>query len=151
MTGGRFDRLGHLVRRFRGSLSPVPPSEDATRWAHSQLLPEEIALWEEMCVQDRRHSVEVARRFSDSLDSADRNQTAGALLHDVGKIDSGLGTFGRVVATVVGPRTSRFTSYHDHERIGAKMAIRAGSSPVTVDLISGRGPTAAALRDCDDV
>ena len=75
-----------------------------------------------------------------------RDEMAGALLHDIGKLDSDLGTAGRVVATVVGPRTARFRRYHDHERIGADMLKVAGSSPVTVDLVgrarsgSGRSP-----------
>ena len=56
---------------------------------------------------------------------------AGALLHDVGKLESGLGTLARVVATIVGPRTARFRRYHDHERIGADLLVAAGSTPVT--------------------
>ena len=40
----------------------------------------------------------------------DRDEMAAALLHDVGKVECGLGTFGRVAATVVGPRTQRFRS-----------------------------------------
>ena len=75
---------------------------------------------------------------------------AGALLHDVGKVQSGLGTWGRVAATVVGPRTRRFRQYHDHEQIGANMAAQAGSDPATVALIRGDGPAAADLRAADD-
>ena len=58
-----------------------------------------------------------------------RAEMAGALLHDVGKVQSGLGTWGRVAATVVGPRTRRFRQYHDHEQIGASMAAQAGIRP----------------------
>jgi hypothetical protein len=76
---------------------------------------------------------------------------AGALLHDAGKVEAGLGTFGRVVATVVGPRTARFRSYHDHEAIGARLADAAGSDPVTVALIEGHGPAAADLSAADDL
>ena len=143
--------VGHLARRFYGSLSSAPPTDVATTWAHSNLLPAEIALWDTMCVQDRRHSVDVARRFADSADSVSRDQIAGALLHDVGKTDSGLGTIGRVLATVVGPRGTRYASYHDHERIGSEMALRAGSDPATVELIAGHGPAAETLRRCDEV
>ena len=60
----------------------------------------------------------------DRRPAADRAEVAGALLHDVGKVEAGLGTFGRVVATVVGPRTERFRTYHDHEAIGARLAAR---------------------------
>ena len=59
------------------------------------------------------------RRFLELRPAATRPQMAGALLHDVGKVQSGLGTWGRVAATIVGPRTRRFRQYHDHEQIGA--------------------------------
>ena len=92
-----------------------------------------------MANQDRRHSVEVARRFHAAAAGRDGAEMAGALLHDVGKVEAGLGTFGRVAATIVGPRTDRFRRYHDHEAIGAGLAAAAGADPVTVALIEGRG------------
>ena len=63
----------------------------------------------------------------------------------------GLGTFARVAATVAGPRTARFRTYHDHEAIGARLAEAAGSDPVTVALIEGVGPAALDLRAADDL
>jgi putative nucleotidyltransferase with HDIG domain len=72
---------------------------------------------------------------------------AGALLHDVGKVESGLGTFGRVPATALGMVTGhrrapawakargpigRVGRYLDHSRIGAELLRRAGSDPLTV-------------------
>ena len=68
-------------------------------------LPSEIELWRRLSNADRRHAILVARRFLDRRPAADRAEVAGSLLHDVGKIEAGLGTFGRVVATIVGPRT----------------------------------------------
>jgi putative nucleotidyltransferase with HDIG domain len=105
-----------------------------------------------MSVADRRHSIQVARRFEASGEWS-REEVAGALLHDIGKAECGLGTFGRVVATVVGPRTERFRRYHDHEQIGADMLASAGASPVTVELVRGGGsaPAAQALRAADDI
>ena len=100
---------------------------------------------------DRRHAVLVARRFLDRRPAADRPEVAGALLHDVGKVEAELGTFGRVVATIVGPRTERFRTYHDHEAIGARLAAETGSDPVTVALIEGRGRAAEDLRTADQV
>lgn len=100
-----------------------------------------------MANQDRRHSIAVARRFA--ADGRTRAQIAGALLHDVGKIECGLGTFGRVVATLVGPRGRRFREYHDHEMIGARLVADCGSDPETIELVAGTGPLAAALRACD--
>jgi len=50
---------------------------------------------------DRRHAVLVARLTADVLEErATRPVLAAALLHDVGKTAAGLGTYGRVVATV---------------------------------------------------
>jgi hypothetical protein len=91
----------------------------------------------------------VARRFVAVRPEATRAEIAGALLHDVGKIECGLGTFGRVAATVVGRRGRRFTLYHDHERIGAELAEAAGSDPATVDLIAERGPVFPIMHACD--
>ena len=92
----------------------------------------------------------MARRFVAVRPDATRAEVAGAILHDVGKIECGLGTFGRVVATLVGERGPRsFHAYHDHEAIGAEMARRAGSEPETVELIAQRGPAFDALALSD--
>lgn len=143
--------VAHLVRRFVTSLSRKPPSAGDSYWAEGQLLPAEAELWQRMTVQDRRHSILVARRFVEFAPEVSRAEVAGALLHDVGKMASGLGTFSRVVATLVGPRTDRFRAYHDHERLGAEMLAAAGSPLVTVELVQGRGEHAAALRHADDI
>ena len=139
----------HLAARFFGSLSNTPPEPSEEAWAVDQLLPGERGLWARMSNQDRRHSATVARRFVAARPEATRAEIAGALLHDVGKIECGLGTFGRVAATLVGGRTARFRAYQDHERIGAELAEAAGSDPVTVELIGERGPAFPALSASD--
>jgi hypothetical protein len=141
--------LRHLARRFLGSLSRRPPPTADRDWAHSWLREGERELWDSMPAVDRRHSVEVARRFHERR-PADREEIAGALLHDVGKTASGFGTLSRVIATIVGPRTKRFREYHDHEAIGAAMAEAVGSDPVTVALVRGEGPAADDLQAADD-
>ncbi|MFV0309472.1 MAG: hypothetical protein ACK5OX_17205 [Desertimonas sp.] len=143
--------IAHLARRFVSSLSRRPPEAGDERWAAEQLLAGEQALWERMSNVDRRHSITVARRFVERRPDATRPEIAGALLHDCGKVDSGLGTFRRVLATVVGPRTVSFRRYHDHEAIGARLAAEASADPVTVALIEGDGPAAPALRAADDL
>lgn len=143
-------RLGHLARRFAGSLSRHPPAPADEAWAESQLLAGEVALWRRMTDVDRRHSVAVARRFVASGERS-RAEVAAALLHDVGKVDSDLGTWMRVVATIVGPRGPRLRRYHDHEGIGVELAARAGSDPATLELLRGEGPSAVALRAADDL
>jgi len=80
-----------------------------------------------------------------------REEMAGALLHDIGKLESGLGTWMRVAATVVGPHTERFRMYHDHEEIGADMLTTAGSAEVTVDLLRGNGRASSALMAADNI
>lgn len=139
----------HLAARFVTSLSGRPPDVAEEVWAETHLLPGEIDLWRRMSNQDRRHSAKVARRFVDARPEATRAEIAGALLHDVGKIECGLGTWGRVVASVVGPRTERFRVYHDHEHIGSRLAAAARSDPATVELIDERGPAIATLHECD--
>jgi len=140
----------HLVARFATSLPPSPPSVADELWVDQRLSSGERALWVQLSNQDRRHSVAVARRFVTERPDATRAEIAGAILHDVGKIDCGLGTFGRVVATLVGARGPRsFHSYHDHEEIGAEMARRAGSEVETVELIAQRGPAFDALEASD--
>jgi hypothetical protein len=135
--------------RFFTSLSSRPPDATDDEWAESNLLPGEIELWRRMSNQDRRHSVIVARRFVEARPAATRAETAGALLHDVGKLECGLGTWGRVAATLVGSRTARFRAYHDHEQIGSDLAAQAGSDPATVELIAERGPAFETLESCD--
>ena len=141
----------HLARRFVTSLLRREPAAAETAWGTSQLLPAEAELWQRMAVQDRRHSLLVAHRFAERQPDHSRAELAGALLHDVGKVDCGLGTFGRVAATVIGPRTAAFRRYHDHERIGAEMLASAGSAVATVELVLGRGRAAATLRAADDI
>ncbi len=143
--------VGHLVRRFAGSLSSAPPSADDAAWATSFLTDAEGELWRRLSNPDRRHAILVARRFISARPEATREEMAAALLHDIGKLEAGLGTVGRVLATLVGPRTTRFRTYHDHEEIGARWLEERGSSPDTVALVRRLGPAAPALEAADDL
>ena len=133
-------KAGHLARRFFGSLWPLGPRRESERWVGDTLIPGELALWRQMSRPDRRHAVAVARRVHAVLgDQAERPVLAAALLHDAGKVASGLGTFGRVAATVVGlarPDTrlgdGRVARYLRHDVLGADMLAAAGSDPLTV-------------------
>ena len=138
----------HLTKRFFGSLAPGGPPERDRQWVESVLSDAEYALWVRMYGPDRRHSAGVAREVGRRLgDDATAPVLAAALLHDVGKIDAGLGTWGRVVATlsakVAGRDTARlwvrsrgFTRkvglYLQHPDIGGDMLALAGSDPLTV-------------------
>ncbi|MBW3649671.1 MAG: HD domain-containing protein [Actinobacteria bacterium] len=90
---------------------------------------------------DRRHALDVARRAVAVLGSqATRPVLAAALLHDVGKIDAGLGTLLRVPATVAGlvarerlaGGDGRLARYLRHDAIGAGLLADAGAHPLTV-------------------
>ncbi len=137
----------HLTKRFIGSLWPLGPKKDADAWATSHLLDSEVELWRRMSAQDRRHAIGVATRVQDHLgEKATRPVLAAALLHDVGKIDSHLGTFLRVVATlsaaVAGREmaelwvrssgvTRRIGLYLKHPEIGGDLLGMANSDPFT--------------------
>ena len=57
--------VAHLTRRFLGSLSRAEPDEAQITWARGWLADAEWHCWRTMQVQDRRHSLQVARRFVD--------------------------------------------------------------------------------------
>ena len=141
--------LRHLVRRFAGSLWPGGPSDDGESWVASILLPGERDLWRRMSGPDRRHAVGVAHRVETALgrEQATRAVLAAALLHDAGKVAAGLGTYGRVVATIAGAATKgrhalawsqgrgftrRVGLYLRHAPLGAELLARAGSDPLTI-------------------
>ena len=122
----------HLAKRFFGSLSSKRPPLSDQRWAESHLTAGEVQLWRQMSPADQRHAVGVAQRVAAS--NTERPVLAAALLHDIGKIDAGLGTFGRVAATLVGRRRAkgRFALYLRHDAIGASLLTDAGSDPLTI-------------------
>lgn len=138
----------HLVSRFVGSLWPAGPAPGDEAWVSGVLQPGEAALWRRMGGADRRHAVGVARRAQALLAArASRPVVAAALLHDVGKVDGGLGPVGRSLATVAGMAAGRGAAarwadrsgvvgragrYLCHDRIGAVLLGEAGSDPLTV-------------------
>jgi len=147
------NKLAHLTKRFVLSLVPSQVQEIERQWVQSVLSPSEFVVWNNMMVQDRRHSVMVGRRFVKYRPIATQSEVAGALLHDVGKSAARLGTFARVLATMVGPRTSRLRQYHDHESIGATMLRSIGSDEMTIAMVGGSsvGELRQALSRADDI
>ncbi len=166
----------HLTHRFLGALRPGDEGVEETVWVLSRLLPGEQALWRQMSGADRRHSSAVARRVERALGPrASRPVLAAALLHDVGKIEAGLGTWARVPATLVGlvvgrdrartwvdrPATLRRVGlYHAHAERGADLLAAAGSDHLTIawarehhlppDRWTLDPIVARALKDADD-
>jgi hypothetical protein len=168
----------HLVKRFFGSLRPGGPRPADREWVEGQLLPTELELWQRLPGPDRRHSAAVARRVEATLgDQATRAVLAAALLHDVGKLDAHLRTYGRVIATLAGAVvghdesvirqwsvttgfTRRVGLYLLHAELGADLLAVAGSDPLTVawarehhlppDEWTVDPDLALALHDADD-
>jgi hypothetical protein len=140
--------LIHLAKRFFGSLSHRGPAVEDDSWARAHLLPGEVDLWAEMSGPDRRHAVAVARDVCRRLGGrTTRAVVAAALLHDVGKLEAGLGTFGRVAATVTAAvighdrvaewsgrdgLTGRMGRYVLHPDFGGFLLAGAGSDPLTM-------------------
>ncbi|HET6963636.1 MAG TPA: hypothetical protein VFH58_02620 [Acidimicrobiales bacterium] len=147
-SNGGFGSFRHLAARFFGALDPRGPTPDEEAWALGWLLPGEQRLWRRMSGPDRRHAAGVARDTAALLgtEAPDRPVMASALLHDVGKVESGLGTFSRVAVTVAaivagrerlvggggGGWRRRVGDYLTHDRIGASLLEEAGSDPLTV-------------------
>jgi hypothetical protein len=126
----------HLVRRFVRALWPGPPRAADVAWVESVLTQSELALWRRLPNHDRRYSIRVARHVRRALAGTeydDPRWQAVALLHDVGKLDAGLGVAGRALATVAGAVRSRtrgssgrFGRYLRHDELGAAMLRAAG-------------------------
>jgi hypothetical protein len=169
-VGRRLSHARHLSVRFVQSLSPAPPSPADEAWVATVLGPGELQIWRRLSPPDRRHAVGVARRVQQAgAVPHERWVLAAALLHDCGKLDSGLGTFGRVGATLwaaargrgraaVGP--GRVARYLRHPEIGAALLREAGAHPQTAawaaehHLPAGRWTvppaTGWALKEADD-
>jgi hypothetical protein len=105
------------------------------------LLPGERSLWQQLSAPDRRHAVGVAREVAAAVPGAERAVLAAALLHDVGKLDSGLGTLARVPATLAGAVAGRSRGAQWQGRVvevgahparGAAHLRAAGSDPLTI-------------------
>jgi hypothetical protein len=158
-------RAAHLVRRFVGALRPGGPSAPDRAWVATVLDPGELQVWERMPGHDRRHAVGVARRVEIALASTDqagdRRWLAAALLHDIGKLDAGLGVFGRVGATLAGAAaghewadvwstkrgiTRRVGLYLRHPELGASR-IRVVGGHEEAAVWAGAHHTPAAWAD----
>jgi len=100
--------LAHRIPRFFGSLRPGPPARADVEWALASLNEREQRLFRLMSNPDQRHAVRVARRVEAAYAELSAPEVpveialAAALLHDVGKTEAHLGTYGRTIATLSG-------------------------------------------------
>lgn len=143
-------RPAHRVRRFARSLVRRRPSEADRAWVAELLTNRELRAFERMPGVDQAHSIDVARLVEQRLEGtelgADPDQRrwmlAAALTHDIGKQVAGLGTYGRVMATLseaVGGAdmaelwaersgmTRKIGLYLQYPRLGAELLAVAGS------------------------
>ena len=136
----------HLAKRFFGALGRAPIGESQIELVQTTLLDSEFALWSAMMSIDKKHSIKVMSRFMQIYPQATATQVRASLLHDVGKLESNLSVFERVLATIVGERGSRFAKYHAHEKIGAQMLRQAGSDEETWQLVAGEVSNSPQLQ-----
>ncbi len=131
-------RVGHLARRFAGSLRPRPLDAADLDLVRSVLQPGELACWERLGPADRAESVATARALGAG---SEPQWIAAALLHDVGKAETSFGPFRRSLATavavVVGSGrvrswTNALGRYADHDELGSARLREAGARPEAV-------------------
>ena len=152
-------KVAHLSGRFVRALWPGAPRADDVAWVETVLTPDGFAQFRRQPNHDQRHAIGVARdvqaRLADTAYADDPRWLSAALLHDIGKLDSHLGVYGRVVATVSGARspaattptrgrsrrgfTRRVGLYLRHAELGADR-IRLAGEPEEAAL-GGRRPT----------
>lgn len=127
---------------------PARPKSGDIAWALGFLSVREQTLFERMSNADKRHALRVAKKVEQRLGpAASKPVMAAALLHDVGKTVAGLGTYGRVVATlssvVAGEGyarewqrstglTRKVGLYLQYPQLGADLLSVAGSDELTV-------------------
>jgi hypothetical protein len=113
--------VAHLSRRFFGHLRarPLTPQEQASV---RDRLDAPLASWFfRQHPADQRHAWIVAQRVAANRPE-DHAAAVAALMHDVGKVEAGLGPIARSLATVAEalriPLRGRWKRYRDHGDIG---------------------------------
>ncbi len=144
-------RLRHLARRTAESVGRRAPEPELEHWARQQLTAVERQLWDRFHPRDKRHSIGVARRFVGLEPDAPTTAIAGALLHDIGKIEAPSSVPARIAAELLGPITSGMARLREHEAIGSELLQEAGSDPVTIATAQGRGRWGPAVLRADDL
>lgn len=143
--------LGHLVARFFGSLLPRRVRDADRTWARTLLTPAEQRVWDRLGRVDAVESLRVARRAERLLaatdDAEDPRWLAAALAHDVGKRESGLGTYRRAIATLLGRWASPDAPHHWSEARGtlrkAGLYLRHAELGATSLRVAGARPEVA--------
>jgi len=134
--------IPHLAQRTVWSLRKPVPDAQGEDWLLSLLSPAEAVLYRSMAAVDRAHAVNCAK----AVEQLGDHVAVASALHDVGKTQAGLGTPGRVIASVAalllhdracawkaseGLR-GQIGRYLDHSEIGAAELEAAGASTLAV-------------------
>ncbi len=142
----------HLALRFLGSTLALPVRRSELAWVANHLRGGEWALWLRQTRADKRHTLGVARRIQRA--GLGKDAVAAALVHDVGKTQSGLGVAARVAVTLAalvlgrqnileraqrrgGSRLQRAAEYLRHDELGAAMLQAAGARRMAIAWAGG--------------
>ncbi len=140
----------YRVRQFVSALRASRLSTQERTFVNQYLSPAQQVLFERMSVQDQSHAVAVARALYQQ-GWRDVALLQAALLHDIGKADSGLSLWHRVLIVLLhaiwpagltwlaqedGGWRRPFYRHVHHPQIGARLAAEAGSSPSVVTFIA---------------
>ncbi len=142
----------HLAGRFVRSLWPLPPRRSDVAWVESVLTDAELALWSSQPTVDRRESIAVARRVAHGLAGTAHDGEpvwlAAALLHDVGKRDSRLGTILRSLATIAGALGGSAVErvWSQHRGLRGRVAAYLRHPEIGADAIAVAGGRAEAAE-----
>ncbi|MAU39304.1 MAG: hypothetical protein CL501_00385 [Actinobacteria bacterium] len=148
MTESHFGSLKHLIARFACSLFPSKGTSETDKFL-ALLNPGEMSLFDAQRQFDKRHSFRSVKKLHTLLETPDPDIVIACGLHDVGKLQSGFGIFGRVFATcvsaIVGLHrvdvwsrngsnsvTHRIATYVQHPEIGAGLLAEAGSNAIAI-------------------
>ncbi len=150
MIKRRLARTRHLAVGFAYDVSPLGPGRRRSAWASQFMTEPERRAFSRMPGRDRREGIRTARRYLRGRDTPGHQPGGGdvlvaaALLHDVGKRESGLGVLGRALATVSGALVGadmagiwterdgfvrRVGLYLRHAEIGEQMLTVIGARP----------------------
>ena len=146
-----FQNIFHLNKRFWLSLKPKQLSDKDIHWVSSQLSQSEFTYWTKLPLADKSHSFQVAKQTQSLIGDREKVFIAAALLHDIGKLESGFGTFGRVFATISCSIFSstkiekwklkeeglrrRLADYSNHPAIGADLLKGLDSEEQTITWV----------------
>ena len=75
-----------------------------------------LTLFWQLKKEDRSHSMEVMLRVKKLSDNSDMHKLA--LIHDIGKVSSDIGWFGRIFADIGLNKSFTAKNYKNHEKIG---------------------------------